>query len=265
MHYRTIQPTGKLASFVRSFWTLEGTVSKDQPYIHRTMACHCPELIFHYKGLFEQLSYDSAAEKSFRTGIHAQTTLHRRFIVKENFGIFGVFLEPFAIPALFQIPATEIKNELPDLRTLLGREGDELDERMMLANDNHERLQLITQFLERRLTDMRKPEIIHAAKAIYRSHGQLTIRDLASEVCLSQRQFERNFKEMVGFTPKLFSRLVRFRALLNVRRTDVRTLAEIAYDFGYYDQAHFIQDFREFSGYNPKTYFSGEASEILYA
>src|SRR5262245_58811062 len=106
MNFQTIPPNGKLADYVHSFWILEGTISRDQPYIHRTLASHCPELIFHYRGSFEELTYGDKAESSFITGIHAQTTQYRRFIVKEDFGIFGVFLEPFAIPALFHMPAT---------------------------------------------------------------------------------------------------------------------------------------------------------------
>jgi AraC-like DNA-binding protein len=237
MKYYTIPPSEKLAAYVRSFWVLEGTINREQPYIHRTLATFCPEMIFHYKGSFEELTFPERPEKSFITGIHSQTTKFRRFIAKENFGIFGVLLEPYAIPALLGIPSTEIVNELPDI---------------------------ITSFLEKRLTAINRLEIINATKIIYSNKGQLNCKELAAYSCLSQRQFERRFKELTGFTPKLFCRLVRFKSLLCSNK-NYRSLTEIAYDFGYYDQAHFIQDFREFSGYNPGSYFSGKASEVFNA
>lgn len=265
MKYYTFPPGPKLASYVRAFWILEGTVSKEQPYIHRTLATFCPEIIFHYNGPFEELVFGNDCEKSFLTGIHAQTRKFRRFIVKESFGIFGVSLEPYALHALFGIPSFEIVDQLPDLFSLIGQAGKDLEEQIMLAASNERRLHLITSFLEKRLTAIDRPEIIGATRTIYKSKGQLNLKVLAEQSCLSQRQFERKFKELTGFTPKLFSRIVRFNALLCTNLQRYRSLTEMAYDFGYYDQAHFIQDFKEFSGYNPAAYFTGRAGEVFYA
>lgn len=265
MNFYTVKPTKKLSDFVRFYWMLEGSVSGEKPFIHRTLAIASPELIFHYKGPFEELTYAEHPEKSFLTGIHAQTNQVRRFIVKSDFGIFGVFLQPYAIPALFGIPSSEIKNELPDLVSLLGQVGKELTEKMMLAKSNSQRLFIINHFLERRLTQYDRPEIANATKRIFDSNGLANVKKLAEQSCLSQRHFERKFREHIGFSPKTFSRIVRFNALLWNYNRENASLTDIAYDFGYYDQAHFIQDFKQFSGYNPKTYFSGKAKEVFYA
>ncbi|MCB0741840.1 MAG: helix-turn-helix domain-containing protein [Chitinophagaceae bacterium] len=265
MKYNTIKPTKRLSDIVRFYWMLEGSVPTERPYIHRTLANASPELIFHYKGPFEELNATDKPEKTFLTGVHAQTNKVRRFTAKSDFGIFGVFLQPYAIPVLFGIPSSEIKNELPDLVTLLGQDGKDLTEKMILAENNNQRLNIINQFFEQRLTQFDRPEIVNATRLIYHSHGFVNVKKLAEQSCLSQRQFERKFKEHIGFSPKSFARVVRFNALLwNYQRKD-KTLTDIAYDFGYYDQAHFIQDFKQFSGYNPKTYFSGNASEVFYA
>ena len=249
---------------MRSNIVLEGNVSGNEPYIQRTFANCCPEMIFHYKGPFAEISHADITESSFLTGVHAQTTKVRRFIVKEHFGILGVHLEPYAIPALFGKPATEITDELPDLSALLGQEGKDLEEQVMDAAGNDERLRMIISFLERKIGFLNRPEIMHAAQAICGRKGNINLKELAHQSCLSQRQFERKFKELIGFTPKLFSRIVRFNALLSKPQKAYRSLTEVAYDFGYYDQAHFIQDFKEFSGYNPGLYFSGKAGEIFY-
>lgn len=265
MQYLRIEPSKKLSHYVWFYWMLEGNVSSDNPYIHRTLANASPELIFHYKGPFEELTFTNQIEKTFLTGIHAQTNKVRRFIVKSDFGIFGVFLQPYAIPALFGIPSLKIKNELPDLVALLGQEGEDLTEKMMQARDNSQRLSIINHFLEQRLTFYERPEIANAVQQIYSANGNINIKKLVMHSCLSQRQFERKFKEHIGFSPKTYARIVRFNALLWNYQKENATLTQVAVDFGYYDQAHFIQDFRQFSGYNPKTYFSGKANDVFYA
>jgi len=265
MKYHTIKPTKPLSDYVRFYWMLEGSVIDECPYIHRTLANASPELIFHYKGPFEELTSNDKSEKTFLTGIHGQTNIIRRFTARSDFGIFGVFLQPYAIPALFGIPSLEIKNELPDLVTLLGQAGQDLTEKMMLAKNNTQRLNIINLFLTHRLTEFDRPEIVNATQHIFKSKGLVNVKELANQSCLSQRQFERKFKEQIGFSPKSFSRIVRFNSLLwNYKREDV-SLTEIAYDFGYYDQAHFIRDFKHFSGYNPKAYFSGEVEDVFYS
>lgn len=128
MKYFTFNPPPSLASFVRYYWALEHEVSGESPYFHRTMADGCAEFIFHYKGRFDEILTNDATELSFTSGIHGPSQRFRRFVISEDFGIFGVYLYPFAIPALFGIPSTEISNEMPDLVTFLGKPGAELEE-----------------------------------------------------------------------------------------------------------------------------------------
>ncbi len=265
MKYYTLRPKSTLANYVRYFWVLECPVSENQPYIHRTFANGCPELLFHYKGRFEELAFNDKTESSFIAGIHAQTNQYRRFIVKQDFGIVGVYLYPYAVHFFFKIPSTEICNQLPDLQSLLGAEGKIVEDQIMTARNNNDRIRIVSDFLESKLTKPEHPQIILATKSILQAQGQLSIDQLADSCCLSKRQFERKFKEQCGFSPKSFSRIVRFNSLVaNYQKGDY-SLTEIAHDFGYYDQSHFIQDFKEFSGYNPKTYFSGKAHEAIYA
>lgn len=264
MNYCIYKPPQILSDIVRHYWTLDGNVTSGETYIHRTLANFCPELIFHYGGAFEELVPGIGIIKTFTTGIHGQTDRIRRFTAKEGYGIFGVLLQPYAIPVLFGIPSAEFKNELVDL-ALLGQDGKDITDQMLLAKDNSQRLQLINNFLQQRLREFERPEVVYAAQSIYKLNGLINIKTLADQVSLSPRQFERKFKEHVGFSPKSFARIVRFKTLLSKYKRGDSTLTKAAYDFGYYDQAHFIQDFKQFSGYNPHAYFSGEAKEVFYA
>ena len=180
-------------------------------------------------------------------------------------GIFGVVLQPYAPTLLFNIPATAFKNELVDLASLPGQEGMELSEQILSAGNNLQRIFLMNRFLSKQIKDFKPFSIIHSVQSICAKKGNVNMQQLSDQSFLSQRQFERKFKEFVGFSPKTFSRIVRFKSILDSYSTDNKTMTEIAYDFGYYDQSHFIQDFKQFSGYSPTSYFKGKAHDVFYA
>jgi len=239
---------------------LEGDASLDKPYVHRSMADGCAELIFHYNGIFDELLHNNKTERSFSSGLAGLSQVYRRFSIRQNFGIFGVYLYPFALPQLFSIPGQELKNQMLELRSFVGIGAGELEEQMMLAPNNEVRVKIISEFLERRLTNVKRepPGVFEAIKYIIHSNGTTKVEELADRYFLSSRQFERNFKQYAGFSPKLFSRIIRFQSALGEYGYKGKSLTEIAYEYGYYDQSHFIQDFKQFSGHNPSHYFSGK-------
>jgi len=82
--------------------------------------------------------------------------------------------------------------------------------------------------------------------------GLLNIDQLASQSCLSIRQFERVFKQRIGLPPKYFCRLVRFaKAWIIKEQRPATSWIKIAHECGYFDQMHLIHDFQEFAGVNP--------------
>ncbi|MCC5916587.1 MAG: AraC family transcriptional regulator [Cryomorphaceae bacterium] len=266
MEYKTYIPAKQLSGLIRFYWSLEGVLPPDGTYIHRTLANHCPELIFHYGGTFREIRTNNSICSTFKTGIHGQTDTIRRFTSKNSCGIFGVMLQPYAVPILFGVSGKAIKNELVDLPLLLGQNGVDISERILQAKDNLSRKRILDKYLQTLLRIERKESpIIHTVHQITRAKGNVNIKNISQQACLSQRQYERRFKELTGFSPKSFSRLVRFKSLVdNYPKRDC-SLSEIAYDFGYYDQSHFIQEFKQYSGYNPKAYFDGRAMEVFYS
>lgn len=260
MNYFTIPPPKNLAAYVRYFWVLEGEASINQAYVHRSMADGCAELIFHYHGVFDELISDSTTEKSFSSGLSGAAQRFRRFSINQNFGIFGAYLYPFAAAQLFSLPGTETRNQMLDLKCIAGSKANELEEKMMLAGSHVERVSVITSFLESKLTKIKKqpPGVFEVIKYIIHSSGNTDVDTLAEKSFLSTRQFERNFKQFTGFSPKLFSRIIRFQHAIAQYGHQNKSLMDIAHACGYYDQSHFIQDFKEFSGHNPREYFSGK-------
>src|SRR5262245_28221183 len=111
MKYYTIPPSAKLAPYVRMFWVYEGEASAAQPYIYRGFADGCTEMVFHYRGVYDELVGDDRL-RSIHAGIHAQTRRFTRFVVDRDWSIFGCYLYPFALPKLFGLPASDFTDRL---------------------------------------------------------------------------------------------------------------------------------------------------------
>lgn len=260
MRYYTIPPPQNLAQYVRFFWMLEGEADPAKPYVHRTLADGCAEIFFHYNNTFDEITNAGTIEKSVSAGVGGQSQQFNRFIINKSFGMFGAYIYPYAIPRFFNMPATELTNQMPDMETLAGTDGKDLTEKMMLAENNMQRVNIISAFLENRLikNQYQQPAVHFCINSIIKTKGAANVKTLADQYFLSTRQFERKFKEFSGFSPKLFSRIIRFQSALSEYGNKHKSLTDIAYGCGYYDQSHFIHDFKTFSGYHPKNYFSGK-------
>lgn len=263
MKFQTYTPSKKLQGLVRFYWVFE-LDRLVEPYIYRSMADSCFELIFHYKGSFDELLECGKRSESVLSCIHSQTHRYRRFITDEAFGIFGVYLYPFAARQLLELSPVELTDRMPDLYSALGNQGKELEERIFLASDTKQRIQILSSFLEKQFHKGKLDDhpVISAVRHVIHSKHNHTVRELADHFNLSERQFERKFKEYSGFSPKKYLRLVRFEEVCNrYDESSKKTLSELALSCGYYDQSHFIKDFKAFSGYNPSYFFSGNVED----
>lgn len=255
MDYGIIQPPAHLTGYVRFYWFVEGNL----PYVHHAFAYPCPEFIFCYKGHFKY-GIERREDTRLTSAIFGQTeTFSRVTLNNEHFGIFGVYLYPHAFPQLFRLPANELSNQYATIQSVLGKDGEMLEEKMMLAANNTQRAKLVSGFLETRLKNARieHASISSAITAIVNAYHTNSVHALADTNFLSLRQFERRFKELSGFSPKSFLRITRFNSVLN-KGLQHKSLTEIGIECGYYDQSHFIHDFQKFSGISPKVYFKKE-------
>ena len=265
MKYYTINPPAILQPYVRAYWIFEGN-EMQQPYVYRSLADGCAELVFHYKGLFHEM--DNGTNGFCEAAhFHGQSNRHRRFTTTKSFGIFGAYLYPFTILRLLGIPSHVLSNELVDLKILLGNTCAELEEKIMLANNNYQRADILSGFLIKLLLKNPAPRNVnyHAVSdVIHSSNAYINVKDLANQYCLSERQFERNFKECSGFSPKVYLHIIRFQNVIKSYGAHFNSLSELALQCGYYDQSHFIHNFKEFSGFHPKHYFAGGAEGSEY-
>lgn len=106
---------------------------------------------------------------------------------------------------------------------------------------------ILKDWIEAKEVELDKP-ILDAVKLILAADGQLKVADLAQQVFLSERQFQRRFQQAVGLSPKVFSRIRRMRAALLQRLLEEKSYADILFDHGYTDKSHFNRDFAAIAG-----------------
>jgi transcriptional regulator GlxA family with amidase domain len=156
------------------------------------------------------------------------------------------------------MPARELANTSVALSDILGRQSTELVEKILAANTSVEKARITASFFEDRLREPKNKfrGIGYAVACIHRTKGQVEVKSLVQLSCLSARQFERNFKELTGFSAQTYLRIVRFERALHGFTATGRSLTEFALACGYYDQAHFNRDFKVFTGLTPHQYFA---------
>jgi AraC-like DNA-binding protein len=177
-------------------------------------------------------------------------------------------LTPIGAHMLLGVPMDELTCRVVELDGLLGREADELIERMHEAGGWEGAFDVMDGWLLRRLAGapLPHPAVEHTWERLVRSHGSVPVADLVEESGWSRRHLAARFREEVGLAPKPFARVLRFRhAASELVRPDGRSLAEIALDCGYYDQAHLNRDFREFSGRSPTELMAARMPDGGYA
>ncbi|NLR57876.1 AraC family transcriptional regulator [Chitinophaga polysaccharea] len=164
-----------------------------------------------------------------------------------------VAFQPGGLHRLLKIPMSEMYEQDFDTSLLLGNEIGEITERLKEADDWDHMISIIEFYLLKKVEKL-KPllPVDLAMEALVSSGGALSMDKLASEACLSLRQFERKCTERLGMPPKQYSRLIRFCKAYQLKEMfPDKTWTEIAYKSGYYDQMHFIRDFKKFAGITP--------------
>jgi AraC-like DNA-binding protein len=156
--------------------------------------------------------------------------------------------------ALLGLPAAELAGDTVDLAAVLGRRAGPLRERLTELPDWPARFALLDAVLGDLVTQGRgergiRPEVGYAWDRLEETGGTLRIDELAREVGWSRRHLAELFRVETGVAPKAAARLIRFeRACDRLRGPGRPTLAAVAADAGYVDQAHLSRDFRDLAG-----------------
>lgn len=258
MYYQTYEPSIALADFVKCFWVLESPASTgDQK--QRIVPDGCMEMIFHYGDLYRQYITGTDSIIQPRSFVFGQITTPLEIEPTGECGIFAVRFLPDGFMPFATMPLQEMADKAVPLQELFGEEGVQLADSVLHATDHTARIGIIEAFLTNRLS---MPGVIDrvvniSVAAIVDLDGQLSVSGLAEQVNVNRRQLERKFAQAIGLSPKQLSKIIRLQATIKRMQSQAfGSLTEIAYDGEYYDQAHLIRDFKEFTGVTPKQFYA---------
>lgn len=184
-------------------------------------------------------------------------TTEKRFDQIPGSLLCGVRFRPGMPRSFFRIPSGELTNTAIPLDDLFGRKARELERRLCDARSSSEAARLLAASLHAPVNAPNSVQRTIAALAA--THGLADLDLFSRTANLSPRQFRRRCLEESGLTPKHLCRILRFRRALNLGSHHNHDRAAIAAETGYFDQAHLIHDFREFTGQTPLSVFSNMA------
>jgi AraC-like DNA-binding protein len=198
------------------------------------------------------MDIDGRRFTSFVAGLH-DTPAHT-----EHAGLghgIQAYLSPLGAQRLFGMPMGELARDVVELDDLIGPAAHELAERLAEAPGWAARFDLFERAIAARVLEAPPvaPELEWAWQRLLRSGGVAPVGELAGELGWSRRHFTTTFREQVGLPPKAVGRILRFERAVERLRAGA-DLADLALDCGYYDQAHFNRDFREFAGATPTAF-----------
>jgi AraC-like DNA-binding protein len=258
MLFKTYQPPLPLSRFVDVFWFFSGGGLPHRR--ERVLPDGSAELVINLDDV-PRKRFDRQNPRRFETVRRAWISGPQpEFIlidVLPQATMMGAHFKPGGLAPFVDMPAGELCGKLVELNRIWGAVADELREELLETSGVQPKFQRLEQFLLRRLLRKALPGwgVASAIHAFVSNAGTATVARIAADAGMSHKHFIERFRSVVGLTPKRFSRIRRFqRALGDLQTRREMDWVGLAGECGYYDQAHFIHDFRAFSGITPTGY-----------
>lgn len=244
--YTEFKPASELQEIIYCYWQLKTVSPLQEDYNHLVVADGCIDIYFEL----------NSPHKSFVMGFCDHAT---QFMLGKSFNYVGIRFLPTMFPQLFKTSAESVQNRFELLDNVVPRISG------FIADGIHKELNMDTiriildNYFGRLVSSTvftYDSRLYNSICTVLRNYGVVTAgKDLDNGI--SQRQLRRIFAFYIGDTVKSFSNVVRFQSLLNTKPTRDRLREEKLYlEFGYYDQSHFIKEFKNFYGVTPSKAFA---------
>jgi AraC-like DNA-binding protein len=211
---------------------------------------------FQYKGKLCHLDENVEIPLS-AAGITGLGDAYRLFKNSPDTGTVLVFFRDAGAAAFFREPMHLLFGESISLDNFMLRSGLLiLQEQLGEAQHDAGRILLVEQFLLSRLRQQEPDHLVSAAiDILYKNKGNIRISDMLPLLHTSQSPLEKRFRKIVGASPKKFASLVRLKHILQSYTPGI-SFTSLGYEAGFYDQAHFIKEFKSLTGETPEIFFA---------
>jgi len=243
-------PTDKLKNYIKYFVVSENDAESE----YKVFPSFGLVIGFQYKGQLATIK-ENTVSKLTSAGITGITDGYKVFKNSPDIGTILVYFTEIGFTHFASHPANELFNLSLSLDDIFDKNSIiEVEEKLAIANTDKLRIKIVEQFFVSQLKDIQTDKlIVEAVKLIYQSKGTIRIKELNEKLFISQSPFEKRFRKVVGTTAKKFASIVRFNTVLD-NLNETKTLTEICYENNFFDQAHFIKDFKQFTGDTPENF-----------
>jgi AraC-like DNA-binding protein len=252
MPFSRIEPPKELKHLVECYWIVKN--ADRAPSLQKIIPDGFPEIIFHFAHPYK-IELQSTWETQAKSLVAGQIT---KYFFLENTGqsdILGIKLQPAALTQLFGTEMSSLKDKVVSLHDFGNGGLNRINQAIRETGDDMERIKLInSDFMNRGLAIQTNP-LEKVLGNIFSSNGILSVNFICKESGITERQLERLFKKYIGISPKFFARIIRFSYIFQVVQKKKLSWSEVGLESGFYDQAHFIKNFKAFTGEDPSNYF----------
>ena len=252
MKIANLKPNPHLRKFISRYWSWE-----DEAKFPKLLPGTGSELMFHYEAPLQ--AADRTGQAVFLPACHVITTRQEYYTLQsqKKAAFFAVRFRAGALRHFCRESNVDLADCFVDVESLWGGKGREISRQVLEAAGLEARIALIERFLTEMLNRYQRPEpwLDAAVEKLLYGYHRVRCSEVSRELFISDRQFQRKFKDATGVSPKTFQCLARFesvvkRLLLN-RQTEY---LPVALDNGYYDQPHFLKDFKRHVGEYPAAF-----------
>jgi AraC-like DNA-binding protein len=250
MKFDQIIPADSLKPYIKKLVISEST----EENIYKVFPSTGLVIGFQYRGRLDNIR-DGEEIKLATAGITGISDSFKIFKNSTDTGTILIYFTEVGLTYFTSRPANELFNQSISLENIFDKyQVSNVEEKLSIATTDKQRISIVEQFLLSQLKDIKTDKlIVEAVRLIYQSKGTIKIRELNEKLFISQSPFEKRFRKLVGTTPKKFASIVRFNTVLN-DLNHIKSLTEICYENNFFDQAHFIKDFKQYTGDTPDTF-----------
>lgn len=267
MKYNEIRPGNALKPYVKCYYVYEAETNL--AFEDTVFPSGCMEIIFNLgTGKWKRFTGDEYVNTP---AIELWGQIIRPLPI-QSLGrntMLGIRFFPHAAACFLNDEIDLYNNQVVDFSLHSGKTAGILYERLQETNEWKERINLVENFLLHRLSlsgrRLGKMTVVSDIMNELRQDDFFdNIENVASRYGITSRYLQKLFLQYTGLTPKLYSKINRFQNSLRLVNRKDTSLTSIAYDCGYFDQSHFIREFKSFTGYTPSGY-SLENSPVTLA
>jgi AraC-like DNA-binding protein len=256
MHYRKIDHSGSafLADTIVAMYELN---SPGEGVCYKTIPCGLIGLTL----LLEGEAWYRSGDKWIpvpRFGTYG--LIRKPTIIKTsgNCRDFSIGFKPFLLSTFLKLPMSLISDQFTDAECLfLKQDLCDLREKILAAHSDQEKIRHVEEFLLNYFNGFNDLHLLKANDKIARNQ-YTRVSQLSDDLNVSSRTLLNKFNSKIGLSPKELMKIHRINSSLNIKVHSPENLTDLAYKLGYFDQAHFIHDFKETLGITPEKYFSSK-------